>query len=227
MNKSVKSEPKEEAPWKVRVTVTKNENEVDVKHEEEEYDLLNPWTTMIKREREPESEDDQEEAEMQMPSAPAKHPSQTANHDQEEALPQTPEEPPGQKEMQEMMASINSQDSPWSHLLRVQNYAAMEASFGNFGLIPMGVEKGMRSLIVHVPRGKQSYYVFQNIRPGGTIRVVRSCNVPHRRKNDPQTLHVRYTTPTKYFPPGAKLSCLTIGVDDAEWQSLMTKPRHI
>jgi hypothetical protein len=104
-----------------------------------------------------------------------------------------------------------------------QNYAAVEATDKDFGLIPMGVENGVRSLVMHVPKGKQGWKVFQNVQPGGVIQVVRRRNGGREARN----LRVRYTTPTRYTAPGQKVSCLTIGVDDAEWQSLMVKPRHI
>lgn len=214
-----------EPPWKVKVVV-KNENEVEVKREAEE-DWTQPWVT-VKREREAESGEDDHEDWVHIPrdSRHAKQPKM--NPSQEEPGPTPPDdnaEP--SRETPENTNQDEGEDNPWAHLLRVKNYAAVDASFGNFGLIPMGVENGVRSLIVHVPRGKASWVVFHNIRPGGTIRVVLTSNVPRRKKNEPKTLNVRYTTPTKYFPPGAKTSCLTIGVDDAEWQSLMRKPRRI
>jgi hypothetical protein len=104
-----------------------------------------------------------------------------------------------------------------------QNYAAMEASAKNYGLIPMGVEKGVRTLIMHVPRGKIAWEVFQHVQPGGTLQVVKG----RKGGKNWKTLGVRFTSPARYFPPGVKVSCLTIGVDDTEWQSLMTKPRRI
>lgn len=104
-----------------------------------------------------------------------------------------------------------------------QNYAAMEASAKNFGLIPMGVDKGVRTLIMHVPKGKTAWEVFQNVQPGCTLQVVKGRKGGKNWKR----LGVRFTSPARYFPPGVKVSCLTIGVDDTEWQSLMTKPRRI
>lgn len=105
-------------------------------------------------------------------------------------------------------------------LLSTKNYAAVDAE-STFGLIPTGGEMGVQSLIMHAHRGVQGWESFREVRPGAILRVVRKAG------EKPTELRVRFTTPTRYIPPGAKISCMTIGVDEAEWRSLMSNPRCI
>lgn len=120
-----------------------------------------------------------------------------------------------------------------AQLICSRNYAAVESERKDFGLIPLELDagSGIRSLVIHATRGVTASEAFQNVRQGGTIRVVKGrTRISRKKPNDkhryPSELRVRFITPTRYVPPGSKISCLTIGVDDSEWQSLMTNSRR-
>ena len=207
----IKQEKKE--PWAIRLVV-KNEAVVDVKREHKDEDS-EPWPNTL-----PTRNDGDDDSTIKRPTK-----QQRINPDAKE-MPE--DQAPGsiQTPVTTSVTSkpqgVEKRKEP-KHWIGAQNYAAVEADSKEFGLIPMGVESGVRTLIMHVPRGKQGWQVFQHVQPGGAIKVVKVRS----GGTDPRVLRVRFTTPSQYYPPGAKVSCITIGVDDAEWQSLMTKPCRI
>jgi hypothetical protein len=105
-------------------------------------------------------------------------------------------------------------------LVRLRNYAAVDAEAGGYGLIDRGTrEAGVRSLVMHTPsrrkltRGQPSPPMM--VRPG-TILTVRS---PLRGTT--ARLRVRYTTPARYYSPGQRVTTLSIGVDARDWQAFV------
>ena len=48
-----------------------------------------------------------------------------------------------------------------------------------------------------------------------------------RRADRRAGLRVRFTTPARYYSPGSKVTTLTVGVDETDWQSLMADARGI
>jgi len=105
-----------------------------------------------------------------------------------------------------------------------QNYAAIEAGAERYGLIDMGpADAGRRSLVVHARKSnKTPHTVLNAIRPGSVLFVKRG-----RRVGRTMQLRVRFTTPARYYSPGAKLSTLAIAVDETDWQSLVADAPHI
>jgi hypothetical protein len=234
MNKPIKPEP----PWKIRLVVKKEEGVVEVKQEDPCAEET-PWGAVEVKQEDPSVKEEaswrtaevKQEDDPSMEEEEAPWDKQVEQEDAE-GSPQTPPKEvtshrKTKKPLKKRKAPLDEDSMTLTHLLDSRNYAAVEAGSKSFGLIPMGIENNVRSLIVHVPRGKQGYSLFQNIRPGGTIRVVLNSKFIKRKTYEAKTLKVRFTTPTKYIPPGAKVSCMTIGVDDAEWQSLMAKPPRI
>jgi hypothetical protein len=110
-------------------------------------------------------------------------------------------------------------DDPTGRLVRLRNYAAVDAEAGGYGLIDRGTrEAGVRSLVMHTPsrrkltRGQPSPPM---VRPG-TILTVRS---PLRGTT--ARLRVRYTTPARYYSPGQRVTTLGVGVDARDWQAFV------
>jgi hypothetical protein len=101
-----------------------------------------------------------------------------------------------------------------------KNYAAIDAEDGAYGLIAPErslPQDGMRPLLMHVPRGKsrqRPWDVLNQVRPGSVLTVKRG----ERTRN----LVVRFTTPARYYSPGARVTTLSIGVDEAEWQDVLS-----
>jgi hypothetical protein len=217
MPKGVKREKREEkpdVPWAVRLVV-KNEDVVEVKREHGD-ETKEPWSKHYN------DKDDKDDS-----GNIIKRPVKQArinpdSKDVSDALEEN--QSLSQKKTASRAQGNQAQERKEpKHWICSQNYAALEAGSKEFGLIPMGVEGGVRTLIMHVAKGKQGWQVFQHVQPGGTIRVVKVRS----GGTDPRVLRVRFTAPSQYYPPGAKVSCITIGVDDAEWQSLMTKAHRI
>ena len=98
--------------------------------------------------------------------------------------------------------------------IQSQNYSAMEIN-GKYGLIDMGVTaSGIRSFICHVPKSKNMHYPLNNVKTGNIIHVIK------RGTRESVMLRVRYTTPTRYYSPGTKITTLTIGTDERDWSKL-------
>ena len=111
--------------------------------------------------------------------------------------------------------------------ISAQNSAAIEAGAERYGLIDMGPTDSSggssQSLTVHARKcNKMPHTVLNTIRPGSVLFVKRS-----RRGGRTMQLRVRFTTPAKYYSPGAKLSTLSIGVDGVDWQSLIADAHRI
>jgi len=111
--------------------------------------------------------------------------------------------------------------------ISAQNYVAIEAGAERYGLIDMGPTDSSggssQSLTVHARKcNKMPHTVLNTIRPGSVLFVKRS-----RRGGRTMQLRVRFTTPAKYYSPGAKLSTLSIGVDGVDWQSLIADAHRI
>jgi hypothetical protein len=97
-----------------------------------------------------------------------------------------------------------------------RNYAAVEAERGDYGLIDMGMDqRGSQSVLVHVQRRHPTpWRVLAEIRPGATLKASPVSGGP------PVFLRVRYTTPARYYSPGARITTLSLGVDSADWRCL-------
>jgi hypothetical protein len=107
-------------------------------------------------------------------------------------------------------------------LVRLRNYAAVDAEAGGYGLIDRGTrEAGVRSLVMHTPSRRKQQALTRGqpsppmVRPG-TILTVRS---PLRGTT--ARLRVRYTTPARYYSPGQRVTTLSIGVDARDWQAFV------
>ena len=102
-----------------------------------------------------------------------------------------------------------------------RNYAAIEHDAERYGLIDMGAQPSGRSLLVHARKKcRPAHSLLNAIRPGVLL-------LASRPGGQPQRLRVRFTTPARYYSPGALVTTLAIGVDEADWQSLMAGTRHI
>lgn len=110
-----------------------------------------------------------------------------------------------------------------ARLLRTENYAAVEATNGDFGLIDNGSDAGgCKPLLVHVPRREaHPWRILNTIRPGVMLRI------RTRKGGAPQCVRVRYTTPARYYAPGTRVSTLAIGVDSTDWRCLAAEASHI
>lgn len=119
---------------------------------------------------------------------------------------------------------IIPQDREYKYpLLQAANYAAVDPKGKVYGLIDAGLsDAGTRALIMHVRKKLRSYPVFEKIRPGELLPAS-----SRSRRGGTTLLRVRYTTPTRYYTPGSKVSCMTVGVDEADWQSLVAKAHRI
>lgn len=110
-----------------------------------------------------------------------------------------------------------------SHLICARNYAAVDARRQTFGLIDQGlVDAGARTMVMHVRRGQPAWDILNAVKPGSFLEAKSKSG-----RGSPTQLRVRFTTPTKYYPPGCKFTTMTVGVDEMDWQSLMAKARHI
>ena len=104
-----------------------------------------------------------------------------------------------------------------------RNYAAVDARRETYGLIDQGlVDGGTRTMVMHVRRGQPAWDILNAVRPGSILAAKSKSG-----RGSPTPLRVRFTTPTKYYPPGCKFSTMTVGIDEVDWQSLMAKARHI
>ena len=113
---------------------------------------------------------------------------------------------------------------PPTRLVCSQNYEAVEALRGDYGLIDNGPESGgTKPLLVHVPRREPTpWRVLNAIRPGTSLHLRSRAG-----GGQPKSVRVRYTTPARYYPPGARVSTLAIGVDLTDWRSLAAEAPHI
>ncbi len=110
-----------------------------------------------------------------------------------------------------------------SSLLCVKNYEAVDPSRELYGLINQGLsDTGTRSLIMHVRRGQTPWVVLGAVKPGGILPVIAKSG-----RGGTTPLRVRFTSPSQYYSPGRKVTSMTIGVDEMDWQSLMTKAHRI
>ena len=111
---------------------------------------------------------------------------------------------------------------PFQRSISAQNYAAVEPKRGEYGLIDMGPAGHDRSLIVHASSRKTPdvWRVLNAIRPGTRLLAKAVAGGPAC------SLRVRYTTPARYYSPGARVTSLAIAVDGADWGSLMADARH-
>ena len=111
-----------------------------------------------------------------------------------------------------------------SVLLCARNYDAIEAGREAFGLIDQGVTgAGVRNLLIHVRRAphRPCWIVLNEIRVGSTIMASKGG------KGIPSPLRVRFTTPSRYYTPSAKVTSMLVGVNEADWRSLMHDSRRI
>ena len=111
-----------------------------------------------------------------------------------------------------------------SVLLCAKNYAAVEAGREAFGLIDQGVTRaGVRAVLIHVRRAtRPPWAILNGIRVGSTIMALKT-----KKGSVPSPLRVRFTTPSRYYTPSAKITSMLIGVNEVDWQSLMHDARRI
>ena len=107
-------------------------------------------------------------------------------------------------------------------LVRLRNYAAVDAEAGGYGLIDRGVrETGIRSLVMHTPSRRKQGRAGQpllDVRPGMLLSVRSPLRGTTAR------LRVLYTTPARYYSPGQRVTTLSIGVDARDWQAFVETP---
>lgn len=130
---------------------------------------------------------------------------------------------PGPTERAEAPASEGRRkDTPGTdRRVCARNYAAVEHDAQRYGLIDMGAQSSGRALLVHTRKKcRPAHTLLNTIRPGALL-------LASRPGGQPQRLRVRYTTPARYYSPGALVTTLAIGVDEADWQSLMAGTRGI
>ena len=111
-----------------------------------------------------------------------------------------------------------------SVLLCAKNYDAVEAGREAFGLIDQGVtHAGVRNVLIHVRRtARPCWAILNGIRVGSTIMALKG-----EKGSIPSPLRVRFTTPSRYYTPSAKVTSMLIGVNEVDWQSLMQDARRI
>lgn len=148
---------------------------------------------------------------------PAVHPG--PSHRAPHAPPEWRERP--QQEETPPTKAPSSAPTDGSRLICAKNYAAVEAGLERFGLIDMGARSSSRSLVIHArKRCRPAFALLNEIRPGTLLHVRRKGGKAH-------SLRVRFTTPARYYSPGALVTTLAVGVDEADWQSLMADTPRI
>jgi hypothetical protein len=158
-----------------------------------------------------------------LPPAPQEETAEDGESGQEETPPQM--DPKWSKPARKRRGPRTAPDSTEfnTSLLRAANYAAVDPSRGIYGLIDQGLsDPGTRALIMHILPKRDAWPVLEKIRPGTLLPAISKSGRGGRT-----ALRVRYTTPTKYFSPGCKVSSVTVGVDEADWQSLVMKAHRI
>lgn len=221
----VKQEPGEETPpWRavVKVKQEPGEEQVVVQRSDEEKPPWEPIAARIEPEFVVISDSDDDDT--PLPDEGARRllaAARRAQHDTEPAQMELGEQP-----ADDPRASVPSlarweggdtDDETTGRLVRLRNYAAVDAEAGGYGLIDRGVrEAGIRSLVMHTPSTRRSQRggpAMPAVRPG-TVLTVRS---PLRGTTG--RLRVRYTTPAKYYSPGQRVTTLSVGVDARDWQA--------
>lgn len=112
------------------------------------------------------------------------------------------------------------------HLVSMRNYAAVDATHGQFGLIDRGLhEKGVQGLVMHTPAQKRKragggrHGHPETIRPGDILTLRATASGAMGR------VRVRFTTPARYYAPGQKVTTLSVGVDEGDWRRLLLLPQ--
>ena len=196
----------------------KRERPEDVRIVPETPDRAAPW-------RRPETiPAPQPSAPAALPPAPQDTTPEDAEKEEEDETP-NPIDPKWSKPARKRRGPRTAPDSTEfnTSLLRAANYSAVDPSRGVYGLIDQGLsDPGTRALIMHILPKKDAWPVLEKVRPGTLLPAISKSGRGGRT-----TLRVRYTTPTKYFSPGCKVSSVTVGVDEADWQSLVMKAHRI
>lgn len=113
--------------------------------------------------------------------------------------------------------------NPNTRFIQAANYAAVDPARKLFGLIDRGLSDAKtRALILHIRSRREAGPVFDGIRPGSLLPAVSKS-----KRGGTTLLRVRYITPSKYYSPGEKISSMALGVDEADWQSLVAKAHRI
>jgi hypothetical protein len=218
----IKTEPEEEhedkPPW--RAAVKREDDKADIK----DADETPPWKPLADK-VEPEfvvisdSDDDDKppdgEAARRLLAA-----ARRAHHHEPLELGEQPADDP--RASVPGLARWEGGEEEGQRLVRLRNYAAVDAEAGGYGLIDRGTrEAGVRSLVMHTPSRRKQQALTRGqpsppmVRPG-TILTVRS---PLRGTT--ARLRVRYTTPARYYSPGQRVTTLSIGVDARDWQAFV------
>jgi hypothetical protein len=106
--------------------------------------------------------------------------------------------------------------------------AAASTGLGVYGLIDRGpgpVGSGTRCLVMHSPsqhEQRETQSATDRVRPGGILRVVSVDDGGGSAR-----LRVRFTTPERYYAPGARVTTIRVGVDAVDWESLTPKQRRL
>lgn len=226
--------------------------------ENDDDDEKKPWSVVIKPERKPDGgapaarwrdtgrastfAPSSKDEETRTPLVVPVHKDDAKPWDETRAKPVTerplPPPKPAETKKQEspvvIMLPPTSEGGAWRERVCAQNYAAMDAESGAYGLIAGGLGEaadpgGVRSLVMHVPRKVQhraggAHRVLTQVRPGSILRVQRAAS-KRARDDEPappvRELRVRFTTPARYYGPGSKVTTLAIGVDEADWQDVV------
>ena len=193
-----------DAPWAMQAVVVKKEEDRIVRVEPVQRPKPKPWSTPPTR------------------PAPAVHegPAPPPAH-----APPAWQEPTWAHAGEKKRASSQPEEEPAPRrLVSAANYAAIEADQERYGLIDsVSQDKhaaGTHQLIVHArKKNPEAFRVLNEIRPGSILQA--------RRADRRAGLRVRFTTPARYYSPGSKVTTLTVGVDETDWQSLMADARGI
>lgn len=107
--------------------------------------------------------------------------------------------------------------------LKMSNYAAVDPARKLYGLIDRGLSDAKtRALILHVRSKQDPGPVIDGIKPGTFLPATSKS-----KRGGTTQLRVRYTTPNTYYSPGRKITSIAVGVDEADWQSLVAKAHRI
>jgi hypothetical protein len=206
-----------EAPWAVQAVKSEEETEI-ARIEPVHKPKRVPWavpavkseeeaeTVRIKRVRKPEP----------VPWAEGSS-GEAAAHPQRKPIPAYERTEP-ETSVSQSARSETVQREPPARQVSARNYAAVEHGLERYGLIDMGTiaSSQQRSLLIHVRRRcREPYKVLNAVRPG-TLLPAKA--VGRNRRAD---LRVRFTTPARYYSPGAPVTTLIVGVDESDWRSLM------
>jgi len=133
---------------------------------------------------------------------------------QEDSSPVTKKPPNKKTQIQEPTLLLTSKGVP---RIQAKNYSAME-KHKKCGIIDTGpASTGIRGLILHMSKGKNTSNFLQELKIGDILHAYRISD------KEPLTLRLRFITPSRYYSPGTKITTLMVGVDERDWsKSIVT-----